>query len=354
MDNHKGLFFRHRSWWHVLFWAGVYIFYALTYGAYNDKYLGEFVANLYIMPLRIAGTYLLIYYVIPSFLFKRKYLAFTIAATIHALLYGVFIAYVVHTYIYCPTCIYTKEYAFGWRLVLESVASNYEIPAVAAAIVFFEKWYMDQQRNQALEKDKLEAELKFLKSQMNPHFLFNTLNNLYALTLKKSEQAPDVVIKLSEILDYMLYHSNDKEVKLSDEIKLIENYLKLEKIRYCDRLTLETKINGNAEGHRIAPLILLPFIENSFKHGASRDTSNPFVSIEISITEQYLTLNVKNSFEIENQSRENYTEGIGLKNVRRRLELLYPNKHVLKIDKESNIFSIYLCINWTDNADVCD
>jgi len=304
------------------------------------------------MPFRIIGTYLLIYYIIPVFLFKRKFLAFTFAVIIHAILYGIGIAYVVHAYIYCGG-IYDKINPFGFRLVLESIASNYEIPAVVAAIVFFENWYLNQQRNQTLEKNNLEAELKFLKSQINPHFLFNTLNNLYALTLKKSEKAPDVVIKLSEMLDYMLYHSNENEVKLADEIKLIENYIELEKIRYDKRLSMDININGNTDDRLIAPMILLPFIENSFKHGASRDTSKPFVNIEISVTDACLTLVVKNSFEAGEQSNENYTEGIGLKNVQRRLELIYPDRYVLKIDKAINVFSVYLCISWSDKKNEC-
>jgi len=117
MEKGKGIFFRHRLWWHILFWIGVYVFYALTYGAYNDMYAGEFIANLYVMPFRIIGTYLLIYYIIPVFLFKRKFLAFTFAVIIHAILYGIGIAYVVHAYIYCGG-IYDKINPFGFLLLL--------------------------------------------------------------------------------------------------------------------------------------------------------------------------------------------------------------------------------------------
>jgi two-component system, LytTR family, sensor kinase len=348
MDNKKLIFFRYRVLWHILFWVMCYLFYAVTYGAYNDKYCGEFIANLYLLPIRIAGTYVLIYYLIPCFLLKRKYVAFSILAILHVCLYGIIIAYAIHIFIYCPTCIYWKENPFGIRLILESIASNYEIPAVAATIVIFKNLYLHQQQNQALEKEKLEAELKFLKSQINPHFLFNTLNNLYALTLKKSDKAPDVVIKLSEMLDYMLYNSNEKEVKLTEEIKLIENYLELEKIRYGDRLKQNIEIKGSDGGKYIAPLIILPFIENSFKHGVSSAIHNPFVDISLQISDKCLELSVKNSFN-EQTVKENYSEGIGLKNVIRRLELLYPNRHELKIVKQNNTFEVYLCINWTNN-----
>lgn len=349
MNLNKEIFLRYRILWHVLFWVMCYLFYSITYGAYNEKYGGEFIANLYLLPIRIAGTYTLIYYIIPVFLLKRKYISFTMLAIIHALLYGIGIALIIHYYIFCYDCIYEKDYPFGMRSVLESIASNYEIPAVAATIIFFKSWYLDQKRAQSLEKDKLEAELKFLKSQIHPHFLFNTLNNLYALTLKKSSKAPDVVIKLSEMLDYMLYNSNEKEVKLSDEIKLIENYLELEKIRYDKRLNLEMTITGNVREKYIAPLILLPFVENSFKHGASQNVANPFVKIDIFIKDACLNLIIRNSFCDGKNKTESYTEGIGLKNVKRRLELIYPGKHELKIDIRDKVFTVNLSVRWSEN-----
>ena len=353
MDNQQPILFRHRVLWHILFWVVIYGFYTLTYGAYNNEYNAEFIANVYLTPVRIIGTYIMIYFIIPAFLLKRRYKGFVLFTVLHIVLYGVAIAYVIHTFIICPWCLYVKDFPFGMRLVLESIASNYEIPAVAATIKFFKNWYIEKQANQSLEKEKLEAELNFLKSQLNPHFLFNTLNNLYALTLKKSDTAPDTVIKLSEMLDYMLYRSNVKEANLSDEIKLIKNYIELEEIRYGSRLDLKVDIKGDTAGKKLAPLILLPFIENSFKHGACKDISIPFIHIEIVIKEECLKLNIANSFDSASQSDKETDDGIGLKNVKRRLDLLYPNKHVLDIDKTDHQFKVYLCLSWSQENKDC-
>lgn len=321
-----------------------------------DDYDRELIANLYLLPVRMAGTYSLIYFILPFYLFKRKYELFGISLAAHAFLYGFGIWLVQYSYCYCPDCLWDyhgQASHFSIYVFFASLIANYEIPAIAAAIVIFKKWFLDQQHARGLEKEKLEAELKFLKGQIHPHFLFNTLNNLYALTLKKSDKAPDLVIKLSEMLDYMLYNSNEKEVKLSDEIKQIENYLELEKIRYGNRLKLNISLTGNVGDKFIAPLLLLPFIENSFKHGVSGDIDNPFVNIELKFTDICLKLKVSNSFNPDIKTTENYCEGIGLKNAKRRLELLYPERHELKIEQEQNIFNVYLCIAWTENPEDC-
>ena len=361
MIKNEGIIFRYRLFWHFLFWLCCYLFYALTYGTYTNNYRAEFIGNLYILPVRMAGTYVFIYYLIPSLLLKRKYLAFSVFTVIHALLYGVFIWIVLYFYFYCPDCVYADTFncykitgVSGYiSKIFNNIIGNYAITAIAALIKFFKQWHLDQQRKRLLERDILEAELKFLKSQINPHFLFNTLNNLYALTLKKSEKAPDIVIKLSNMLDYMLYNSNEEEVSLKNEIKLLKDYIELEKIRYGERLKLKFEITGKPEGKKIAPLILLPFIENAFKHGASQDISTPFIDIGISIQEDCLKLNVSNTLNKNEQHIENYTEGIGLKNVQRRLELQYPNSYSLKIDQEGNIFKVSLQIGWKAHLDNC-
>lgn len=192
----------------------------------------------------------------------------------------------------------------------------------------------------------IEAELKFLKSQIHPHFLFNTLNNLYALTLKKSDLAPDMVLKLSEMLDYMLYHSNEKEVLLKEEIELIRAYLELEKIRYGTRLHLTTTIQGDSNGRYIAPLLLLPFVENSFKHGASSKT-DPQIDLFIGINDSFLELNIANTY--QEQSVESYTEGIGLKNIQRRLEIQYKDRYELDMSTNDGLFKVEFRLKWNQN-----
>lgn len=354
MNTAKGWIFRHRVLWHVLFWVVCYLFFAITYGSYNDNYKIEFIINLYILPVRIAGTYLFIYFLLPSFLFKKKYLAFSVLTLVHALLFGMGIWLVMYNFCYCSDCFVKVDYPmFYWPKIFGLIISNYQIPAIAAGVVMFKRWYLEQQQTKLLEKEKLESELKFLKAQIHPHFLFNTLNNLYSLTLKKSDKAPDIVLKLSGLLDYMLYNCNDKEVKLEEEINQLRGYIELEKIRYGKRLKVNLEVNGDSYGKVIAPLILIPFLENSFKHGASRQAKSPFVEARIDIQDACFFFTISNSFNNEETVGDSYAEGIGLKNVQRRLDLLYPGKHSLKIERNEGVFTVKLKVIWSENNNDC-
>lgn len=344
MENAKSILFKNRILWHVLFWVVWYLFYSITYGSNNEQYAHQFIYNLYLLPIRMAGTYLLIYFILPKFLFQKKYLIFSLLTLIHALLFGLAIWYVFENFLYTPDpARWEDEYHTSYMFrILGTLILNYQIPAIAAGIVIFKRWYLIQQRTLELEKEKLEAELKFLKNQIHPHFLFNTLNNLYALTLQKSDKAPDIVIMLSNQLDYILYRSNEKLVKLENEINQMKAYIELEKIRYGNRLDLQFDIQGNISNKYIAPLLLLPFLENSFKHGASRDTKSPFIHIELQVIENELNFSITNSFELHPNSEESSSQGIGLTNVKRRLELLYPQKYTLKISGENGVFQVTL------------
>ncbi len=171
----------------------------------------------------------------------------------------------------------------------------YVMPAMFASVKLFEYWYVNQINNQELQKQKLESELKFLKSQIHPHFLFNTLNNLYALTLDKSEEAPEVVVKLSGLLSYMLYECNAPRVPLEKEINLLQDYLAMEKIRYRNELKVDFDVQGKVNGKLIAPLLLIPFVENGFKHGLSKQINNPWIYIALRINNDSLHFNVKNN-----------------------------------------------------------
>ncbi len=224
----------------------------------------------------------------------------------------------------------------------------YPVAFFAIAIKLLKYWYANQQAQQVLTQEKLQAELKFLKTQIHPHFLFNTLNNLYALTLKKSDKAPEMVLKLSELINYMLYECKSDQVPLSKEIKFIRNYVDIEKMRYGDKLDVDLKITGNIGERKIAPLILLPFVENSFKHGASENLSQSWVKISVDSHTDHLIIKVENSKSGENG--QNGDAGIGIQNVRRRLDLLYNGKHELKIINGEETFLVVLSINTEEFA----
>lgn len=329
MGVNGGIFFRYRIWWHILFWVVWYFFYIITYSSGVVSKV-QFMNNLYLLPVRIAFTYLLIYWILPGFLLKRKYIMFSVLAVLHAVLFGLAVGYVLYL---IP----------GYRLeFIRPLVLNYQIPATAAAIYMFKRWYLIQQYTLNLEKEKIEAELNFLKSQINPHFLFNTLNNLYALTLKKSDNAPDMVIRLSNLLEYTLYSGKEKEVELQEELKQLLGFIDIEKVRFSNRLNLNINISENTDGLLISPMLLLPFVENSFKHGASNDLKSPFIDLNVDIKDKKLFFKVVNSYSSVNGKFENYKERIGLKNVRRRLELLYNGRHKLEIAQAPDTFKVEL------------
>lgn len=193
-----------------------------------------------------------------------------------------------------------------------------------------------------LIKEKLETELKYLRNQTNPHFLFNTLNNIYALARKKSDETPDVVLKLSKLLRFMLYEAAKPLITIGDEIRMLEDYIDLEKIRYNGRLTVSFLKEIDKEQESISPLLLLPFIENAFKHGASESRFVSNINIEMKLQNSILSFNVKNTK--ENNDQQDGNTKIGLSNVKRQLELMYT-EYDLQVLNETSLFIISLKIN---------
>lgn len=340
-ENRLPIFFRFRFWWHLLFWVSVFLLYWVNGAGITGQYFQEFKIGLAVLPSRMLGTYIFIYLILPLATEKRKFVVFGILMLIHFFIYG-FLIYASFYFLnpYPHFYDFAQQPLFNPGKIVTKSISDYFIPAMASAIVIFKKWYLDQQKNKKLAEEKLAAELNFLKAQVHPHFLFNTLNNLYALTLIKSDKTPDIVLKLSDLLDYMIYKSNDKFVSLAKELEILEGYIELEKMRYNERLDFKYELNGKPGTHEIAPLILLPFVENCFKHGASKDRVKPSIYIRMDIEPTFLFLKVVNSVPAEKKNEIKENEGIGLKNVQRRLELIYPGKHELKIQPGEKLFSV--------------
>jgi len=348
IDFSKILYKKYRIAFHVLFWIVGVSVYTLIYGSYENEYFIEFKKNIYALPIKMAATYSLMYILIPHLLYKNKYFLFVIALVASAVLFSTaewlwLDEFTFHDYDIRDQEVAERNIAFP---ILVSIIHIYPIALAAASIKIVKVWFNNVKKTQQLENEKLDAELKFLKSQIHPHFLFNTLNNLYALTLKKSEQAPEIVLKLSDLLSYILYEGNVETISLSNELKSLNNYIELEQLRYGKKLTLTKKVDGCLVGKSIAPLILLPFIENSFKHGANSGINNPVISILIKITDDKLHLKVENSkltAEINKDHPNN--SGIGMKNVKRRLDLLYKDAYTLDIEESANNFKIDLSLD---------
>jgi LytS/YehU family sensor histidine kinase len=218
------------------------------------------------------------------------------------------------------------------------------LPAVTLRLV--RQWYQEKERQQRLEKEKLMVELQLLKSQLHPHFLFNTLNGLYAFSLEKSDKAPLIILKLSSLLRYILYECNAPLIPLSTEIDIIRSYLHLESMRFGGRLDCSLQFTGDLDNKLIAPLILLPFVENSIKHGTSQRLETSWLSLHLHGGANMLSFNLINSRDDQQPTTGN-AGGLGLGNVKKRLELLYPGAHTLKCTADEDVWQVSLSIRLT-------
>lgn len=206
-----------------------------------------------------------------------------------------------------------------------------------------------KEKEKNLIREKLEAELKFLRNQTHPHFLFNTLNNIYALARKKSDETPEVIMKLSKLLRFMLYETSKPSIKIGEEIKILDDYIELERIRYDGRLTINFLREIDNENELFSPLLLLPFVENAFKHGASESRFESYIHIDMKLENSILNFNIENTK--ENNEKNELNENIGLKNVKRQLELMYKEYKIL-VKNEISLFKVCLTINLKSNAEV--
>ena len=235
------------------------------------------------------------------------------------------------------------------RDILENLDTYFLSMFLVAALATIGKimvdWIVQNFKREQAQTESMQSELKFLKSQINPHFLFNTLNSLYALTLKKDDKAPDIVIKLSEMMRYMLYECNEPKVPLRKEINYLQNYLDLERLRQRKGIDISLQVNGRAGDQVVAPLMFIPFLENSFKHGVNTNIKDGFVSARLDVHRQEVVFTLTNSkgSVMPTQIHGNRPSGgIGLVNVRRRLELLYPAAHELKVSETPSTYTVSL------------
>ena len=226
---------------------------------------------------------------------------------------------------------------------IQALAITANVLAFTGAIKILLHYFEGKRRTEQLLRERLAAELQYLKAQINPHFFFNTLNNLYGMALDKSEKTPAMLLRLSDIMSYVLYEANASEVALQKEVDILESFIALEKLRHGDRVAVAFSVRGPTLGARLPPLLLLPFVENAFKHSTKGPQESCWINIQLEVELERLNFKVENN---NGDSDTNTTNcGIGLENVRRRLELLYPNKHALKIIQDPERFFIHLSIN---------
>lgn len=338
---------RHRGVRHVAFW-GLYVgFFTVLYGSIDGAYDYALTEMLLSLPAKMGFTYTVLYLWMPMYLVRKRYLWAIVGTTLTALVAGLLQRFV---FFYGVQAVY--NYCFNNALqeltpprILNSLISMYIVAAFAVMVKLVRHIYDQERRQRALEKQQLEAELNFLKSQVHPHFLFNTLNNLYSLTLNESKRAPEVVLRLSELLDYMLYECNADRIAIRKEVELITHYLELERLRYGDRLTVNFHRAIDDPEAAIAPMLVLPFVENAFKHGISHKTAENWLVIDWTVKRGEMRLTIENSKPdgVEERIIERpHHSGIGLQNVQRRLSLLYENRYDLQTFDNEDAFLVVL------------
>ncbi|MDN3655968.1 histidine kinase [Ferruginibacter paludis] len=331
---------------HIVFWLVSYVF-LVGMGSQDSPYKELFRTGLIYLPFNILYAYVVIYCFVPWFLIKEKYVAFLLAYLAWMMI-GVLINFGIRYFILLPLRVppemldkvradSSQVFRIAGFLLMNMMAM------FALPIKLFKQWVIKQEMASRLEKEKINAELQLLKAQLHPHFLFNTLNNLYLLVREKSEKAPKMLLRLSGLLSYVLYECKVDEVLLSKEISVLKDYVALEQERYGDRLDISLNFSGDIVGKTIVPLLFQPFIENAFKHGTSEQLGKVWMSIDLSVHKNQLYFKLINSFDNNNNGSQK-DDRIGINNVRKRLELLYPKKFELQHGIEEDVYIVSMSI----------
>lgn len=329
---------------HLLFWCAVLLFYTYFFGVGSNNFNDTLMYSLFLMPITIATTYVSIYKLIPDYLVTKRYFRF-ILYSIYTLIVS---AYLVMVSIFF-SLIYISNFEYSsmnpiTKNILFVMTGIYLVTFVVSAFKLMKLNNQAAKKTKTLETKILETQLKlkeqelnYLKMQIHPHFLFNTLNTMYGFALKKADETPEMILKLSNLLDYLLYQVDKPFVALEDEIHHIEDYISLEQMRFNDTLNVSFLKTIHSKHIEIAPMLLIPFVENSFKHGVIKNGS---LDIEISITTQpeNLRFEIKNTYTKDSDTED----GIGLDNIKKRLDLLYPNCYDLQIHKNEGYFIVSL------------
>ena len=317
---------------HLSFWCVYFSFFLYQISFYrrqdDDVDLGSVFFSAVMQVVFMMGiSYLNYFYLLPRFLASKNLGRYLLGFLIpFALLITAFVhlkRYLVDGYTY------QENYFYSERFIIQHSIITIFIVIFVGMLRFAEGWFELEAKKKSVENEKLIAELRFLKAQINPHFLFNTLNNLYYLAFTNSPNTTEVIAKLSQMMRYMIYDSNHPKVLLSKEIEYMQNYISLEKLRLNEQIPVCFTVEGNPGQVLVVPLIFITFLENAFKHGVSNSSPGAWVNVSINIQGTNCVYTVENSKLPENGKVVSEKSGIGLQNVRRRLDLSYPGQYRL-------------------------
>ncbi|MGI8583751.1 MAG: sensor histidine kinase [Chitinophagaceae bacterium] len=336
---------RYRVWRHILLWVFQSLWITLAWTS-SYPFLSALLVQLIWLPVYMLYCYPFIYWVLPRLLLKGRYVQFAVIVLFWVFA-GWYVNYYFRLYISIP---------FQELMEITKINRNpgqqgnfFTLIAVwcfASTCVLFKHWLRKQQEWLQAEKEKVSAELQLLKAQVHPHFLFNTLNNIYSFALENSPKTPELILKLSSLLSYMLYDCKAEQVLLEKEIEVMKDYVDLERERYGNKIEISWRIEGEVEDKCIAPLLLLPFLENAFKHGTSEQLEKPWLSFDLVVKQNLMKCKVVNS---KNEFVPVSQHGIGVENVKKRLAFLYPGKYELKINDEGDFFVVSLLLELMNN-----
>lgn len=336
--------------YHLFFWVVYMMTFALSEWGYSHTLGKAVLFELLFLPSRLIVVYFNWFLLIPKYVYTNRLtnylLILVLFILIVALLQGVFNLYLAYP-------IFFPEWMEGQNMVIIKPTRLVQNTLIITSPVAFTTgwklfldWKEKQKLTEILKLENTETELKYLKSQINPHFLFNTLNNIYGLSLEKSEKVPGLILRLSEFLSYSLYQSNERLVPLKKEVDLIVNFMDLQIARFADRVILKMDFPKNVQKHYLPPLLLIPFVENAFKHGLKDETQKAKISVSLLLQGNTMKFEVENTKQDPVKNRSIHG-GIGLANIKRRLDLLYGKNYVLEVNEQEYLFNISLTLDLT-------
>ncbi len=329
----KMTWLKNKRLFNILFWVLYFLYEWLGNAAVDNEYERYLINAAVIVPITFFAAMFTIHYLFRLFYLNERKVMFWILAVasmiVVTLARRTFNYY--YTYpLYYPEGQQTMSFLFLPKLIIEAV-NTYLIVGLYSMFHFFRAYYEQQKLAHALQQDKVQSELALLKLQVHPHFIFNTLNNIYSLSLHNNAKTPDLIYRLSSFLDYNLYDSQSEYVLLSKELEYISNYIELEKIRFGDRLDVALNVFNDISKSYISPMLALPLVENAFKHGIGKTRGSGWIRIDVSTDKGWIAINIENSYSNTVNKEIGNGSGIGLENVRRRLEILYPQAHSLQV-----------------------
>jgi len=316
---------------HIVFWVVYCISNSYLWQTFDKTYNTTTLYGLTRLPVKIVAVYLNLH-LLNRFFFRKRYFSFFTLFSLNLITAGL-----VQTYLSSPG-------VFNYESITQYALPVCSIVMLSSVVVIIHRFLVKVNESKQLEIEKIKSELSFLRTQFQPHFLFNTLNNIYSLTFNNSQLAGKSILQLSGLLRYVLYESGTDEVDLQKEINHLKDYIELEKIRFAARLDLSFNISGEVIERKIAPLLLMPLLENAFKHASNKINEKVWITVDMIVKERVLYFTVENSVFPDGKTQvQNAHSGIGLGNVRRRLSLMYKN-YTLDNESYENHYHTFLSV----------